>query len=459
MPHETFIYRSRVPAPAERVYEWHARAGAIRRLTPDWAKVRIVRPAARLADGERAELSVSVGLFRWRWLAEHRDVRPAQSFRDVQVAGPFAQWEHTHTMTPDGEAATLLEDRVEYALPLGRLGRLLGGRAVRIMLQRLFVWRHRRTIDDLRAHGRFRETANMRVLVTGSSGLIGSDLVSFLTTGGHEVVRLVRRQAHAADEIAWQPSGGAIDRPALEGFDAVVHLAGENIAGGRWTAKRKARIRSSRVEGTRLLAEALAGLEHKPRVLVCASAIGYYGDRGSEVLDESSSSGDNFLAEVCREWEAAAEPARQAGIRTVHTRFGVVLSAAGGALKQMLTPFKLGAGGKIGSGRQYWSWVAIDDVVGAIHHALMMDSLDGPINVTAPQPVTNREFTKTLGRVLHRPTLLPLPGFAARLALGEMADELLLASARVVPQKLQDSGYEFRYTDLEAALRHALGRD
>ena len=296
----------------------------------------------------------------------------------------------------------------------------------------------------------------MKVLVTGSTGFIGSALVSALTAAGHQVTRLVRKLA-GAGEVRWDPAAGAIDTGGLEGHDAVVHLAGENIA-GRWTAAKKQRIRESRVNGTRLLAEALAKLSRRPRALVCASAIGYYGDRGEEKLREGSPPGKGFLAEACVAWEAAAKPAADAGLRVVHLRIGVVLHPKGGALKQMLLPFKLGLGGVIGSGRQYMSWIALDDLIGIFQHALANDSLRGPANAVAPNPATNREFTKSLGQVLSRPTIFPMPAFAARLAFGEMADELLLASTRVEPARLAASGYSFAYPQLEAALRHLLGR-
>jgi len=299
----------------------------------------------------------------------------------------------------------------------------------------------------------------MKILVSGSSGLIGSQLVPFLEAGGHEVMRLVRRGASGDDEIHWDPAAGSIDGEALAGLDAVVHLAGENIAAGRWNDELKRRIRTSRVEGTRLLCESLAELQTPPPVLVCASAVGFYGDRGNAELDEESEPGTSFLPDVCREWEAAADPARRRGVRVVSLRLGVVLSRDGGALEKMLGPFKLGAGGVIGGGRQYWSWIAIDDVVGAIQHAITCEALNGPVNCVAPNPVTNREFTKTLGRVLGRPTLVPLPAFAARLALGEMADALLLASARVLPKRLQETGYKFRHPELESALLNALGTE
>lgn len=296
----------------------------------------------------------------------------------------------------------------------------------------------------------------MKVLVTGATGLVGRALVPFLTGGGHEVARL-GRSAPGAGDIRWDPDVGALDAEALEGFDGVVHLAGENIASGRWHATRKRRIKESRVGGTLLLARTLAGLDRPPRVLVSASAVGFYGDRGDEDLTEESPAGSGFLPELCREWEAATEAAAGKGIRVVHARLGVVLSRDGGALARMLTPFKLGAGGIVGNGRQYMSWITRDDTVAAIGHLLTTESAAGPVNVVAPAPVTNREFTATLGRVLRRPAVLPLPGFVARVVFGEMADALLLASARVKPARLLDSGYGFRHGSLEAGLRAVLG--
>jgi len=297
----------------------------------------------------------------------------------------------------------------------------------------------------------------MNIAVTGASGLVGSELIPFLTTGGHDVTRIVRGEA-GDGEVNWDPAAGNFDVSSIDGVDAVVHLAGENITAGRWTAALKQRIRDSRVNGTRLLCEALARMKTPPKVLIAASAIGFYGNRGDEVLDESSEPGEGFLSEVCQEWEAATTPAKDACIRVVNLRIGVVLSPKGGALAKMLTPFKLGGGGIIGDGGQYWSWISIDDVAGAIHHALMTDTLSGPVNVVAPNAPTNREFTKTLGRVLRRPAILSMPAFAARLALGEMANDLLLASTRAEPKKLLESGYKFRQPTLEQSLRHVLGK-
>ena len=303
----------------------------------------------------------------------------------------------------------------------------------------------------------------MRILVSGARGLVGSALVPLLAAGGHRVVRLVRTESADAQTsirddatVVWDPQAGDVRPDAFEGFDAVIHLAGENIASGRWTDGRKRRIRDSRVVGTRRLCEVLAQSAQPPKVFLCASAIGYYGDRGDEVLTEQSAPGTGFLADVCREWEAAVEPLATAGPRIVRLRIGVVLSPDGGALKKMLLPFRLGLGGVIGDGTQYLSWIALDDVAGSIRHALETDSVSGPVNVVSPEPVTNRDYTRTLGKVVARPTVLPLPAFAARLALGEAADALLLASTRVEPARLTQTGYPFRYPMLEGALQHLL---
>ncbi len=258
--------------------------------------------------------------------------------------------------------------------------------------------------------------------------------------------------------IRWDPEGKTIDISRLEGMDAVVHLAGESLGKGRWSRRKKSRIYSSRVDGTRFLCESLAKLERAPKVIVSASAVGYYGNRGNEVLTEDSEPGSGFLADVCRGWEESTEPARQKGIRVVNLRIGVVLSPAGGALAQMLPHFQAGAGGALGSGQQYISWISIDDLAGIIEYVINDERLAGPVNAVAPHPVTNRELTKTLGKVLGRPTVMSVPAFAARMALGEVADEVLLASARVEPKRLMESDYSFRYPDLEAALRHVLNR-
>jgi uncharacterized protein len=293
-----------------------------------------------------------------------------------------------------------------------------------------------------------------RILVTGVSGTIGGTLVPSLRSQGHQLVRLVRGPAAGDNQINWDPSAPLLPE-AVSGFDAVIHLAGDSIV-GRWTEEKKKRIRDSRVQGTRNLSEALAKTRNRPRVFIVASAIGYYGNRGDELLREDSASGNDFLSEVCREWEAAVQPAVQAGIRTVQLRTGIVLSSLGGALQKMLPPFRMGVGGNMGDGQQWWSWIHVQDWVGALHHILNTGLLQGPVNVVAPKAATNAEFTKTLASVLSRPAIFPMPAFAARLVFGPMADELLLASQRVEPTKLIASGYPFQYSDLRRALEAIL---
>lgn len=296
----------------------------------------------------------------------------------------------------------------------------------------------------------------MKIVVTGSSGLIGSTLIPYLEKNKNEVYKLVRGRANLiGNEFAWDPQQGVVNPPLLEGLDAVVHLAGENIM-GRWTRSKKERIRESRVRGTQLLCQALCQLERPPSVLICASAIGYYGNRGDEILTEQSSKGEGFLADVCEEWEEAARSAAERGIRTINLRLGMVLSPKGGALKQMLPIFKWGMGGNMGSGFQYVSWIAIHDLMRIIDFAINQDSLAGPLNAVSPNPVTNAELTKVLGHLLDRPTFLTMPAFMVKLVFGELGDELLLSSQRVKPTKLEEGGFQFNNPYLEEALQHLL---
>jgi uncharacterized protein len=297
----------------------------------------------------------------------------------------------------------------------------------------------------------------MKILVSGSHGLVGTALVESLTADGHEVVRLVRGGRNfGTPQVEWDLDRGRIDEQQLEGIQAVIHLAGESIASSRWTEQKKHEIRESRVYGTTLLSETIAELSQPPSVFLCASAIGYYGDRGDELLTETSSAGNDFLASVCVDWEQATRAASEKGIRTVNTRFGIILDRHGGALEKMLLPFRMGIGGRIGNGRQWMSWIALEDVVGALKFLMLDHDVSGPVNLVAPNPVTNAEFTKTLGRVLSRPTFFPVPEFGVRLAFGEMGDALLLSSQRVEPSVLEDNGFPFYWPSLEPALRHLL---
>ena len=451
--------RTRLPVSAEDAFSWHTRPGAFERLAPPWERIELLERQGGVEDGARTVLRMRVGPVSTRWVAVHRDYEPGRQFADEQVEGPFTYWRHVHRFDPEGPEASVASDRIEFSPPFGTLGAAAETWVARPRIERMLAYRHRLLPADLAAHARYRERPRLHVAVTGASGLLGSALMPFLTTGGHRVTPFVRGRTRP-DAISWDPEAGRLDPAAFDGVDAVVHLAGENI-GQRWTEARKRRIRESRIAGTRLLAETLARMPRPPRVLVSASGIGGYGHREDEVLTEASSVADappDFFVELAREWEAATEPARAAGIRVVLLRFGVILTPAGGALERMLLPFRLGVGGPLGSGRQWLSWVAADDAVGAVHHALMTEGLAGPVNVTTPEPVRWREYAATLGRVLGRPAVLPVPALALRLLFGEMADVALLGSQRVLPARLIETGYQFRYPALEGALRHLLGR-
>jgi hypothetical protein len=426
---------------------------------PPWETTRVVERHGDLHEGS-VTLEVPIGPIRTRWVSRHLDAVPGRQFVDQQVEGPFVRWLHWHLFEPIGASRCRYVDRIEYELPFGKAGELAAP-MVRARLERTFRYRHAVCCDDLAGRQRYPGQGPLTIVLTGATGVIGAALIPFLTTSGHRVRRLVRREP-GPDDIQWDPAAGRLDGAALEGVDAVVHLAGEPIAGGRWTPERRRLILESRTRSTTLLAETLAGLTRPPQVLVSSSAIGTYGDRGDEVLTEGAPlrAGPEamFIERVGHAWEAATAAADRAGIRVVRLRTGLVLTPAGGALRQMLPLFRAGIGGRLGNGRQYLSWIAIDDVLGAINHALLIESLRGPVNVTAPEPVTNAEFTAALGEVLHRPVLIPAPAAGLRLLFGEMADELLLASARVVPERLRATGYPFRYPALAGALRHVLGR-
>ena len=457
MSPENFSLTTRIARPAEEVFAWHERPGALARLTPPWERVQIVTSAGGVGDGSRAVIRSAVGPFWSEWEAEHRDRVAGRQFRDVMIRGPFASWEHLHAIEPEGPGACRLTDTISYRLPLGVAGRWLAGGWVRRKIERAFRWRHAVTKADLESAARLGPVAPMNILVAGGSGLLGQALIPFLRTQGHRVVVLVRRRASGADELSWIPAGGTLDATALGEMDAAVNLSGENIAGGRWTAGRRARIRSSRVDATRTLVSALARAEPRPRVLVNASAVGVYGDHGAEVLDESSPEATGFLPEVVHAWETEAERLRDAGGRVALLRFGVVLSPAGGALGKMLPAFRLGLAGRLGSGRQWLSWVSADDAVAAVYHALTDAKVAGPVNVVAPGAVTNAEFTGVLARVLQRPAVIPIPVMVLHGLFGEMADAALLASTRASAAKLEAAGYVFRFPCLEPALRHVLG--
>ncbi|QED26999.1 TIGR01777 family protein [Microvenator marinus] len=454
----TFEKSSTFPVSVNALYDWHARKGAFERLVPPWEDIRVVSSDHSISEGSKLIMELHRGPGWVTWEARHGSCQhPALTgigfFTDTAVRGPFKSWVHRHEFAGDHESSTL-RDFVQYELPVDSMvPEVLAGFG-EAELERMFEFRHRRTAQDLARHTRY-SGEPMKIAISGATGLIGKALSALLTTGGHEVLAISRTPG--PDTIEWDINAGKLDAAALEGLDAVVHLAGESIS-GRWTDEKKRRILKSRVDGTTLLAETLAKLQRPPSVFVSASAIGYYGDRKDLPTNELSEAGEGFLPDVCKAWEDASKPAEDAGIRVVNPRIGVVLSAQGGALKPMLPAFKLGLGGPIGDGRQYMSWIAIDDVIGAILHLIKTESLSGPVNLTAPNPVQNRDFVKALADVLSRPSVIPLPSFAVKAAMGEMGDALLLEGARVYPEKLLASGFDFHFSKLEEALRFQLGK-
>ncbi len=453
-----FEKKSRISVCAQSAFDWHSRTGAIQRLIPPWEHVEIVDKKGTIQDGDQLTLRMK-GLLGQDWIAIHQNFRQGEQFEDRQESGPFKSWVHTHRFEPVNDHHCEIIDHIQYELPAGPVGPLVGGGYVASKLESMFHYRHQVLKCDLLRHQQYLHKPRMRILVTGASGLVGTQMCAFLSTGGHEISVLTRKPSKLPfyKEILWDPAHGILDAALLEGFDAVVHLAGENIAGQRWNDEFKERIKSSRVKSTMLLSQTLAKLDRPPEVLISASATGFYGDRGDEVLTENSTPGRGFLADTCVAWEKSADAARDRGIRVVHPRISMVLSSAGGGLSKMMTPFQLGTGGAIGSGNQFWAWISLDDLVYAIHEMIQNHRFTGPINIASPVPPTNREFTHTLGGVLSRPTIVPAPAFAVKMMFGEMADALLLASARIVPQELVNEKFHYSYPDLKSALSHTMG--
>lgn len=446
------VFSSEVDAPLPEVFAWHANPGAFARLSPPWQPVRLMAEADSLRDGT-AELALPGGL---RWVAEHQPDGYDPPHRFVDVLGGHSvmslpprlvlSWRHSHEFEDLEGTRTRVTDRVDTAIP-------------ERLLQEMFTYRHRQLADELAAHARAKARGfkPVTVAITGSSGLVGSALSAFLTTGGHRVIRLVRHTPRTPAERQWNPDDP--DPGMMAGIDAVIHLAGASIA-GRFTAEHRHAIRASRVGPTRRLAEVIADTKSGPSVLICASAVGYYGfDRGDVVLSEDAERGEGFLADVVAEWEDALTPAEQAGIRVAKIRTGIVQSPHGGTLRLMRPLFTAGLGGRLGDGTQWLAWIGIDDLIDIYHRALWDSDISGPINAVAPNPARNAQYTATLGRVLHRPAIIPVPNLGPRLLLGaEGARELACASQRVLPGRLTASHHHFRMPELETCLRHLLGR-
>ena len=450
---ETYERSTVLPHSLERVFAWHETAASFDRFLPPLPLMELLERTGTIRDGDRATLRVGVGPFGFRFTVEHEGYQPLKEFGDRHIGGPYRSLRHRHLFRSTGAASCELTDRI-HCEPRA-ISALLGRAWLRRTMERTVEFCQKRVRRDLDRHADG-PAEPLRVLITGASGLIGGALTAFLESGGHAVVRLVRRPPASPTEIAWDPTAAQIDTAALEGFDAVIHLSGENIGAGRWTAARRRRIRESRVASTELLCGALGGLRRPPAVLVAASAVGYYGDVDGTV-DESAPAGDGFLAEVTSAWEQAAEPARAAGIRVAHARLGPVLSPRAGMLKRLLPVFRVGAGGVVGSGRQPISWIGLDDAIGALHLLMSDDRAQGAFNVVAPRAATNREFTHALAAVLRRPAFAPVPGIAIRALFGEMGEQLILKGQAVVPARLTELGFRWLEPTLDGALRWELG--
>lgn len=450
---ERFTKQSTVPFPAEKVFEWHARPGAIERLSPPWDPLEVLERLGGIETGATVKMKMKAGNFSYNWFAKHTDYTEGRLFRDEQVRGPFKRWIHTHQFDPVSAGGSQISDTIEYEFPVNPIAAPLFNQLIQKKLSRIFAFRHFTTVNDLKRHQQNRTGKKLTVVLTGASGLIGANLSAFLTTGGHQVYHLVRRSPRPGEkEIFWDPQTGELDLSPIDTIDAVVHLAGENIGYGRWTANKKKVIVDSRVNSTGLLVQKMTERQQRPATFLSASAIGYYGDRGNSLLTEASTAGTDFISEVCQKWEAAAVALNQTDIRLVTLRIGVVLDPRGGALGRLLLPFKIGLGSRIGSGAQMISWITLDDAIGAIYHCLMEKTVEGPVNIVAPNPVSNLELTKAMGKTLGKPTLGVLPQQAIKLLFGQQGEEILLSSARVSSGKLEESGFWYGSPNLSSAL-------
>jgi len=456
----TYTKESSVSASAEELFAWHQCPAAFQRLMPPWEQVELEHYEGGIQDGVQVTLKSKIGPLSFRWQLKHCDYQAPIQFCDLQMRGPFRYWKHIHGFRSRDEHGSSLRDTVNYALPFGLLGSLLGGRMVRKRLERLFRFRHEVTINDMAHHTDTRYWARQRVLITGGNGLIGRSLAAFLNTQGHDVFILSRSgesRTVGCKGIKWDPSEKKVNIARLEGFDSIIHLAGENLAGGRWTAKRKQELESSRVDVTGFLVDCIRKLEAKPKVFISASGTGYYPQDKEQFFGEDAESGAGFIPQLCEKWEGASSELESMGIRRVILRTGMVVTARGGALAKMLPMIKAGLGGSLGGGKQYWSWIALTDHLRLIECAMLQDAYEGVINAVAPKPIRAGDFTRTLARLLKRPHLLPAPAFGMKLMLGQMADDLLLSSQGVVSNRLEDLEFHHYYPDLEMALRHTLG--
>ena len=462
----SFSSTLKLDVPVEKLFSWHENLGAYERLTPPFDPVTIRERSGGIDGGK---VHIKLPFVPLIWVAKHHSYKKNIQFMEDQSSGPFVgplpfwngAWRHKHLFKKIDDKSSVLTDEIYYDFPMDPFGSIFGSRYTKRRLEQMFAYRRNITENDLEAQSKY--TGNsLDIVITGGSGLIGTELTPYLTTAGHKVKKMVRKRPRK-DELCWNIDYRQISN--LEGKDAIIHLAGENIGSlVRWSSRKRKEILDSRVKGTELLAKKIASLNNPPKVLVCASAMGYYGSYDDSVLTEQSRNGNDFFSKVVKKWEAAAQPAIDAGIRVVFLRFGIVMSPKGGALQRILLPSRFGSNPSIGGGKQWWSWLTIDDAIGSIYHAIITEKLEGAVNVASPLPVQQKEFASIIGNIMWGSNLgkitnlIPLPAFAVRGIMGEMGDVLLLSSNRIDSTKLIESGYKFRFEKLEDGLRHLLGK-
>ncbi len=455
MATEIFVKKSDIQAPAGTAFKWHEKPGALQRLTPPWQNMKVLQQSKGIPVGATVTMVNYFFGFPVKMEAEHLDYKKGTFFQDTLTKSPFSSWVHNHSFFEKGEEVSELEDKIEYRLPW-YFPRFLKTK-VKKELHRIFNYRHAVFQKDIERQAM--SDKPLTILLSGASGLLGAALIPFFTTGGHKVLTLVRRTADPLkNEISWDPAKGELDLDGIGKIDVVINLNGSPIAEGRWTEERKKRIIESRTASTLLLAEKIAALTEKPDLFFSASAIGYYGDTGNESVDEKGNVGDMYISDVCNVWEESAEKAVKSGVRTVFGRIGVVLTPRGGALEKMLPSFYFGMGGRLSTGSQYMSCISLEDIIGSIWHIIMTPEISGPVNLVNPTPVTNKEFTKTIGKVLSKPAFFIIPSWLINLIWGKMGKELLLSGAKAEPAVLKNTGYVFCHETLEDALRAELGR-